>query len=209
MKETVTHALGGARVIPVLKIDDANHALPLAGALIAGGITVLEVTLRTPAAAEAARAMIGAYPEARIGIGTIIDSDGLALAWEMGAAFAVSPGLTPDLAEEAAGLDLPYLPGVSTVSEAMIARDAGFKQLKLFPADLVGGPRLLKAMASLFPDLTFCPTGGITAENMGDYLSQPNVFAIGGSWLAPADRVAAEDWPAITALAQAAVEGKI
>lgn len=206
MTRSVSEVIAGARVIPVLRIDALEQAVPLAGALIAGGLDVLEVTLRTPVAVDAARAMMDAYPQAKVGLGTVTDRAGLAKAEDLGVAFAVSPGLSPDLADAARQSPLPFLPGVSTVSEAMTARQAGFNHLKLFPAELSGGVKLLQSMAPLFAALQFCPTGGVSPANMGEYLAQPNVFAIGGSWLAPADILARGDWAAITDLARAAVD---
>jgi 2-dehydro-3-deoxyphosphogluconate aldolase/(4S)-4-hydroxy-2-oxoglutarate aldolase len=191
-------------VIPVIIVDALADAVPLARALVAGGITVLEVTLRTPVALAAIRAMADAVPDAIVGVGTITKAEDFAAAKVAGAKFGVSPGLTPALIEAARASDLPLLPGVMTPSEVSAARAAGFTELKLFPAQQAGGLGMLKALASPFGDVTFCPTGGVTFENAPDFLALPNVACVGGSWLAPRDAIATGDWPRITALARAA-----
>jgi 2-dehydro-3-deoxyphosphogluconate aldolase/(4S)-4-hydroxy-2-oxoglutarate aldolase len=196
--------LARSKVVPVLTIEDAAHAVPLAEALLEGGIGVLEVTLRTGAALAAVQAIARHVPETIVGVGTITRPEDCARAVEAGAAFAVSPGFTPALAAAAGTAGLPYLPGVATASEVIAARAAGFTALKFFPAHVAGGIAALKAFAPLFPDVVFCPTGGIGPDNLGAYLALANVVAVGGSWMAPADRIAAEDWAAITrATAQA------
>ncbi|GIX13194.1 MAG: ketohydroxyglutarate aldolase [Paracoccaceae bacterium] len=190
-----------APVIPVLTIRDARLAAPLARALSAGGLRALEVTLRTPAALEAIRAMAAAAPDAVVGAGTLTRPDQVAQAVEAGARFGVSPGATPALMEAARAAGLPLLPGVATPSEAMAAMERGFTTLKFFPAEVNGGVAALSAWAAPLAGLKFCPTGGITRANARDYLALSNVLCVGGSWVAPADLVAAEDWRAITRLA--------
>ncbi|MCP5450885.1 MAG: bifunctional 4-hydroxy-2-oxoglutarate aldolase/2-dehydro-3-deoxy-phosphogluconate aldolase [Gammaproteobacteria bacterium] len=192
-------------VIPVLVIEDLARAVPLAQALVAGGVRVLEVTLRTPVALAAIRAIAREVPEVIVGVGTLTRPDEFAMARDAGARFGVSPGLTPALIGAARDSDLPLLPGVMTPSEVMTARAAGFHQLKLFPAQPAGGIDMLKALAGPFPDVIFCPTGGISAETAPDYLALPNVGCVGGSWLTPKIALAAEDWSVITALARQAV----
>ena len=191
-------------VIPVLVIEDLARTVPLAQALVAGGVRVLEVTLRTSVTLAAIRAIAREVPEVIVGVGTLTRPDEFAMARDAGARFGVSPGLTPALIEAARETNLPLLPGVMTPSEVMTARAAGFHQLKLFPAQPAGGIDMLKALAGPFPDVIFCPTGGITAETAPDYLALPNVGCVGGSWLTPKTALAAEDWSVITALAQQA-----
>ena len=193
-----------APVVPVLTVTRPEDAAPLARALVAGGLPVLEVTLRTPAGLEAVAAMCRAVPDAVIGVGTVIRAEELAVAERAGARFAVSPGFTPALAAAAERAGYPFLPGVMTPSELMAARAAGFTALKLFPAQQAGGVGMLRALGAPFPDVAFCPTGGVTAANAAEYLALPNVACVGGSWVAPADRVASGDWGAIEALARAA-----
>jgi 2-dehydro-3-deoxyphosphogluconate aldolase/(4S)-4-hydroxy-2-oxoglutarate aldolase len=192
-------------VVPVIVIDRVEHAVPLARALVAGGVRVLEVTLRTPVALEAISAIAREVDEAIVGVGTVTRASDVVKAIDAGARFGVSPGLTSELIEAAAATDLPLLPGVMTPSEVMAARAAGFAELKLFPAQQAGGIGMLKAMAGPFPEITFCPTGGISAASAPEFLAQPNVACVGGSWLTPREAIAAGDWAAITALARAAV----
>lgn len=189
-------------VIPVIVIDRVDDAVPLAEALVAGGVRVLEVTLRTAAGLPAMAAMARAVPEAIVGAGTVRNVADLRAARDAGAQFAVSPGFVPEVGQASRDLGLPLLPGVATASEVMAAQMQGFDFLKLFPAVPVGGLALLKALAGPFPDVAFCPTGGITPQNAGDFLALPNVRVCGGSWLTPGDIVAQRDWPAITALAR-------
>jgi 2-dehydro-3-deoxyphosphogluconate aldolase/(4S)-4-hydroxy-2-oxoglutarate aldolase len=193
--------LAGSCVIPVLSIETADDAVPLARALIDGGLNVLEVTLRTDCAIEAAKRIIAEVPGAVLGIGTVTRAEEFDKVMALGARFAVSPGLTPALGAAARASGMPYLPGVSTPSEAMAARELGFYEMKLYPAMLSGGPKALMAMAPVFPDVGFCPTGGVTAANLNDFLKLGNVFAVGGTWVAPAELVAGHRWDAITALA--------
>lgn len=191
-------------VIPVMVIDDAAHAIPLAEALVAGGVRVLEVTLRTPAALDAIRAIARAVPQAIVGAGTICRAEDFQRAIDAGAQFGVSPGLTPELIAASRACSLPLLPGVMTPSEVIAARAAGFIALKLFPAQQAGGIGMLKAMSGPLPDVTFCPTGGITAATAPDFLALSNVGCVGGSWLTPKDAIAAGNWKLITELAREA-----
>ncbi len=191
-------------VIPVIVIDQLAHAVPLARALVAGGVKVLEVTLRTPVALDAIAAIAKEVPEAIVGAGTLRTAADAAAAKQAGSRFAVSPGFTAELATACEAQGLPLLPGVSTASEVMMAADAGYRFLKLFPATAVGGTNLLKALAGPFPDIAFCPTGGITVQTAPDFLALPNVKVCGGSWLTPADAVKAGDWDRITRLAKEA-----
>jgi 2-dehydro-3-deoxyphosphogluconate aldolase / (4S)-4-hydroxy-2-oxoglutarate aldolase len=196
--------LARAPVIPVLTVAKLEHAVPLARALAAGGLVVLEVTLRTPCALDAIEAMRAAVPDAIVGVGTLTRPEELAEAERAGAQFGVSPGFAPELAAAARAVSYPLLPGVMTPSELMAARLAGFTALKLFPAQQAGGIGMLKALGAPFPDVVFCPTGGITRATAPEYLALPNVACVGGSWVAPADRVAAGDWSAIEQLAREA-----
>ncbi len=191
-------------VIPVIVIEREQDALPLAEALLAGGVKVLEVTLRTPASLPAIEAIARHLPEAVVGVGTVLNADDARRASEAGARFAVSPGYTAEVGSACKRLDLPLLPGVATSSEIMAALADGFSFLKLFPAEAVGGIPLLKSWTSPFGQVAFCPTGGIIQATAPDYLALPNVRCVGGSWLTPAESVRAGDWARITALAQAA-----
>ena len=191
-------------VIPVIVIEDLAQAVPLAKALVAGGVRVLEVTLRTPAALAAIRAIVREAPEAIVGVGTLTRPEDFTDARDAGACFGVSPGLTPALVEAAWKSGLPLLPGVMTPSDVIAARLAGLGALKLFPAQQAGGIGMLKALGGPFPDVTFCPTGGITAETAPEFLALPNVACIGGSWLAPKAALVAGDWDRITELARQA-----
>ncbi|MBC7514699.1 MAG: bifunctional 4-hydroxy-2-oxoglutarate aldolase/2-dehydro-3-deoxy-phosphogluconate aldolase [Herminiimonas sp.] len=191
-------------VIPVIAIEELAHAVPLAQALVAGGIRVLEVTLRTPFGLAAISAIIAAVPDAIVGVGTLTRPEEFAAARDAGAVFGVSPGLTPELIDAARSSGLPLLPGVMTPSEVMAARAAGFRQLKLFPAVPAGGIGMLNAIAGPLPDVMFCPTGGISAATAPAFLACANVACVGGSWLTPKDAIVAGDWAQITALASAA-----
>jgi 2-dehydro-3-deoxyphosphogluconate aldolase/(4S)-4-hydroxy-2-oxoglutarate aldolase len=191
-------------VIPVIAIDDINHAVPLARALVAGGIRVLEVTLRTAHGLPAIRAMAEQVPDAIVGVGTLTQPAEFAAARDAGAVFGVSPGLTPALIEAAKSSGLPLLPGVMTPSEVMAAREAGFRQLKLFPAMQAGGVGMLNALAGPLGDVMFCPTGGVSQDNAPQCLACRNVACVGGSWLTPKDALVTGDWDRITALARAA-----
>ena len=188
-------------VIPVIVIDEVAQAVPLARALVAGGVRVLEVTLRTRVALDAIRSIASEVPDAIVGVGTISRTEHFAQAIEAGARFGVSPGLTRDLTDAAHASGLPLLPGVMTPSDVIRARSAGFFALKLFPAQQAGGIGMLKALNGPFPDLTFCPTGGVTPASAPSFLALPNVGCVGGSWLTPSAMVKAGAWEAITALA--------
>ncbi|MES2025676.1 MAG: bifunctional 4-hydroxy-2-oxoglutarate aldolase/2-dehydro-3-deoxy-phosphogluconate aldolase [Pseudomonadota bacterium] len=191
-------------VIPVIAIDDLNHAVPLARALVAGGIRVLEVTLRTQHGLAAIRAIAEQVPEAILGVGTLTRREDFVAARDAGAVFGVSPGLTMELIEGSRASGLPLLPGVMTPSEVMSAREVGFYQLKLFPAVPAGGVGMLNAIAGPLPDVLFCPTGGISQETAAQFLACKNVACVGGSWLTPKDALAAGDWARVEALAKAA-----
>jgi 2-dehydro-3-deoxyphosphogluconate aldolase/(4S)-4-hydroxy-2-oxoglutarate aldolase len=193
-----------APVIPVLTIERQADAVPLARALVRGGLRVLEITLRTGVALEALRAIASEVPDAVVGAGTVLNAHQLNDAERAGARFVVSPGCTPGLATAAAASGLPFLPGVQTVSEAMALAERGLTLLKFFPADIAGGLGWLKAVAAPLAGLRFCPTGGIGADSAPAYLALANVACVGGSWVAPKDAVAAQDWPQIERLAAAA-----
>lgn len=194
-----------APIIPVLVIDDVAAARPLAEALIAGGLPVLEVTLRTPAALDAIRAMAG-VPGGHVGAGTLVTPADVRAAKEAGATFGVSPGATDELLAACEAEGLPLLPGAATASEAMALLARGYDMLKFFPAEASGGAPALKAIGAPLPQITFCPTGGITTANAETYLALDNVICAGGSWVAPKDLVAAGRWSEIEALARAAAK---
>lgn len=202
--KSVLEILHISPVIPVIAIDEAEHAVPLARALVAGGLRVLEITLRTAHGLDAIRAIADAVPDAVVGVGTLLDPAEFARARDAGAVFGVSPGLTPALLEASRTSGLPLLPGVMTPSEIMAAREAGFREVKLFPAVPAGGVGMLKAIGGPLPDMMFCPTGGITQESAAAFLVCRNVACIGGSWLTPKDAIAKGDWSRITKLAAAA-----
>jgi len=191
-------------VMPVLTVERAADAVPLARALVKGGLPALEITLRTGAALEAMRAITDEVEGALVGAGTVITPDQVEQVQEAGARFAVSPGCTPALAAATRAAGLAFLPGVQTVSEAMAMSELGFSLLKFFPADAAGGPSWLRAIAAPLPGLRFCPTGGIGPDTAPGYLALANVACIGGSWVAPRDAVAAGDWGRIERLAAAA-----
>jgi 2-dehydro-3-deoxyphosphogluconate aldolase/(4S)-4-hydroxy-2-oxoglutarate aldolase len=191
-------------VIPVIVIERAEHALPMARALFDGGVRVLEVTMRTPAALAAIAAIAQSIPDVIVGAGTVRSDADARAALAAGARFAVSPGFSPRVAAACREIGLALLPGVATASEVMLAADHGFRFLKFFPASAAGGTAMLKAWASVFADISFCPTGGITAASAPDYLALANVAVVGGSWLTPPDALAAVDWPRIESLAREA-----
>jgi 2-dehydro-3-deoxyphosphogluconate aldolase/(4S)-4-hydroxy-2-oxoglutarate aldolase len=194
-------------VVPVLVIKDVEHAVPLAKALIAGGIRVLEVTLRTDAALEVIAKIAKEVPEAIIGAGTVTNREQLQQVIDAGAKFAISPGLTTDLLKAGNEGSIALIPGISSISELMTAVDHGYTHLKFFPAEASGGVKALKAIGGPFPDIKFCPTGGISPSNYNDYLALPSVRCAGGSWLAPEDAMINGDWDKITELAKQAVAG--
>ena len=201
---TTLQVMQAAPVIPVIVLHELRHAVPLAQALVAGGIRILEITLRTPQALDCMRAIAAEVPEAVVGAGTLRSSADVDAALHAGARFGVSPGLTPALARSCRELGLPLLPGVATASDIMAAQEQGLQALKFFPAMQAGGPALLKAWHGPFPEVMFCPTGGVHAGNAGELLALPNVACVGGSWLVPGQALEQGDWPGITALARQA-----
>jgi len=193
-----------APVIPVLVVDDVEQAIPLASALVAGGLRVLEVTLRTPVALQAMQAM-ASVEGAIVGVGTALNGDDLKRAQDHGAQFAVSPGFTTELGIAANQISIPLLPGIATSADIMRALDHGCTELKFFPASQAGGPKMLKALGGPFVEPVFCPTGGINADSAPDYLALENVLCVGGSWVAPAAAIKSGNWAEITALASTAL----
>jgi 2-dehydro-3-deoxyphosphogluconate aldolase/(4S)-4-hydroxy-2-oxoglutarate aldolase len=196
--------LSRVAVVPVITIHDVGRAAQLAQALCAGGLTVLEVTLRSPAALASITAMRRTVPDALVGAGTVVTREQLAAAVAAGSQFLVSPGFSSALAADARATGVPLLPGVATASELIAALDAGIDTVKFFPAEQAGGIPMLKALHAPFPGVMFCPTGGIGAEKASEYLAQPNVVAVGMSSVAPPDLIAAGDFGAITKLARTA-----
>lgn len=203
-RETLARYLALSPVVPVVAVDEPAHAVPLARALVAGGVPAIEVVLRTPAAFEAVRAIAAEVEGAVVGVGTVLAPAQLQAAERAGARFAVSPGASPGLLAAARDSALPWLPGAATASEAMVLQEHGYALLKFFPAEASGGTGALRALHGPLPALRFCATGGIGAHNARDYLALPNVVAVGGSWLAPPALVQAGDWDGITKLARAA-----
>ena len=199
---TALQVMQDAPVIPVIVLNDLAHAVPMAQALVAGGVRMLEVTLRTPQALACIEAIARAVPEAVVGAGTVRSQADALAASRAGARFAVSPGYTPAVGQACRDAGLALLPGVATGSEIMMAQEDGFTELKFFPAMQAGGPALLKAWSGPFFDVRFCPTGGVTQDNAPQLLALPNVVCVGGSWLVPADAMAAGDWGRITELAR-------
>ena len=193
--------LNGQPVIPVLKIDRLDDAVPLARALVRGGLPMIEITLRTRDALECIRRVSGEVENAVVGAGTILDAAQFEAAEKAGSRFIVSPGINSAVLKAAADSDVPLLPGAITPGEIMMAMEAGLDFLKFFPAEQAGGVGFLKALASPFAGVRFCPTGSVSARNVADYLALPNVICVGGSWVAPDDLVKAGDWSAIEALA--------
>ncbi len=196
--------LAGIRVIPVVTVERASQAAALARALAAGGLPVVEVTLRSPAALDAIAEIARQLPEVAIGAGSLRRPAQIVEARGAGAHFGVSPGHTAALLDAAEAIGLPYLPGVASASEAMALHERGYDLVKLFPAGPLGGPATLRALAAPLPEIEFCPTGGIAPDNLADYLACPNVACVGGSWIAPPDLIAAADWTEIEARARAA-----
>lgn len=189
-----TSVLDVVPVMPVVVVDDLAHAVPIARALVAGGLPAIELTLRTPVALDAIAAIAAEVPEILVGAGTIVTPGQSKLALDAGAQFLVSPGATPALLDAMAGTGLPFLPGTATVSEVLAVLEAGFTDMKFFPAEAAGGAPWLKSVAAPVPDARFCPTGGITSATAPAYLALPNVGCVGGSWLTPADVVGRGDW---------------
>jgi 2-dehydro-3-deoxyphosphogluconate aldolase/(4S)-4-hydroxy-2-oxoglutarate aldolase len=198
----MTSLLDRVPVVPVVVIDDLAHAVPLARALARGGLPVVELTLRTPVALDAIRAIAAEVPEVLIGAGTIVEPKQAALAVDAGAAFLVSPGSTPELLDAMEETGVRYLPGVATVSEVLAVYARGLTEMKFFPAEAAGGTAYLKSIGGPLPQVRFCPTGGITRATAASYLALPNVGCVGGSWLTPAAALAAGDWDAIEQLAR-------
>jgi 2-dehydro-3-deoxyphosphogluconate aldolase/(4S)-4-hydroxy-2-oxoglutarate aldolase len=203
-KLTALQVMQDAPVIPVIVLHDVKHAVALARALVAGGIRMLEVTLRTPQALACLEAIAREVPEAVAGAGTVRSAADVQASLNAGARFAVSPGYTHTVGQACRDAGLPLLPGVATGSEIMAAQDDGYNELKFFPAMQAGGPAMLKAWGGPFIDVRFCPTGGVTQANAAEFLALSNVACVGGSWLTPADALAAGDWARITALARGA-----
>lgn len=191
-------------VVPVLIVEDAASAVPLARALVAGGLKAIEITLRTPAALDAVKAVAAEVEGAHVGAGTILNARDYEAAVKAGSTFIVSPGVAPGVLSAAKDSAVPLLPGAATATEVMTLREAGYEVLKFFPAEQAGGAAYLKALSSPLAGTVFCPTGGISLKNAHDYLSLPNVVCVGGSWVAPKDLVAAGDWAGITKLASEA-----
>jgi 2-dehydro-3-deoxyphosphogluconate aldolase/(4S)-4-hydroxy-2-oxoglutarate aldolase len=202
---TSLQVMQDAPVIPVIVLNDVAHAVPMARALVEGGIHMLEVTLRTPQALACIEAIAKAVPDAVVGAGTLRSKADAQAAANAGARFAVSPGYTSALGAACRDLGLPLLPGVATGGEIMAAQEDGFTALKFFPAMQAGGSAMLKAWSGPFFDVKFCPTGGISVQNAADFLALPNVLCVGGSWLVPADAMVLGDWARITTLAREAV----
>jgi 2-dehydro-3-deoxyphosphogluconate aldolase/(4S)-4-hydroxy-2-oxoglutarate aldolase len=201
---TSLQVMQDAPVIPVIVLHDVAHAVPMARALLAGGIRMLEITLRTPQALACMEAIANEVEGAVVGAGTVRSPHDAAAAVKAGARFAVSPGYTPAVGQACKDLGLPLLPGVATGSEIMMAQEGGYTELKFFPAMQAGGSAMLKAWSGPFFDVKFCPTGGVTQQNANDLLSLPNVACVGGSWLVPADALAQGDWARIEKLAREA-----
>lgn len=193
-------------VVPVVVVEDLDHAVPLARALVAGGLPVVELTLRTPVALDAVRAIAAEVPEITLGVGTVCTPAQAEAAAAAGAGFLVSPGTTPDLLRALLGTGLPFLPGTATVSEVLAVLEAGVHEMKFFPAEASGGTAYLSSLASPLAAARFCPTGGITVATAPDYLALPNVGCVGGSWLTPRDALAAGDWARVERLAREAAD---
>jgi 2-dehydro-3-deoxyphosphogluconate aldolase/(4S)-4-hydroxy-2-oxoglutarate aldolase len=200
--EAIDAILSRAPVVPVLRIDDLDDAVPLARALVAGGLPVLEVTLRTAVARAAIERIARDVPEAIVGAGTVLRGDDLVSVTDVGAKFAIAPGATDGLYAAADHAPIPFLPGISTASELMRGLDAGYARFKFFPAEPAGGIGALNAFAGPFAKVKFCPTGGIDAAKAPAYLALPNVITVGGSWMVPKDALHRRDWAAIAALAK-------
>jgi 2-dehydro-3-deoxyphosphogluconate aldolase/(4S)-4-hydroxy-2-oxoglutarate aldolase len=194
-----------ARIMPVVTIETADQAIPLAHALLQGGLSAIEVTLRTPAGLPGIEAIARHVPQMAVGAGTVLSPADLRAVAEVGATFALSPGSTPDLLTAAKTSAIAFVPGVATASEVMAVLAAGLTTMKLFPASIVGGVPMLRALAGPLGDAMFCPTGGVSLDNAAAYLAEPNVLCVGGTWIAPLDLIRAGNWAEITARAAAAV----
>jgi len=202
--EKLLEFLTAQPVIPVLKIERIADAVPLARALAKGGLPAIEITLRTPDAIDAIRLVADEVPEAIVGAGTILSAKDFSKAEDAGAKFIVSPGTTQELLDAARSSRTPFLPGAVTPSEIMAMREEGYRVLKFFPAEQAGGAAFLRSLASPLADMSFCPTGGISLKNAGDYLALPNIVCVGGSWVAPDQELAAHNWAAVEELARQA-----
>ncbi|MGO1070826.1 bifunctional 4-hydroxy-2-oxoglutarate aldolase/2-dehydro-3-deoxy-phosphogluconate aldolase [Lysobacter sp. CA199] len=209
LQQRVAAVLALAPVVPVLVIEELKHAVPLARALVAGGLPAIEVTLRTPVALDAVRAIAAEVEGAAVGVGSVRRPSDFVDALKAGATFAVSPGSSPGLIAAARDIDLPWLPGAATASEAMALLEHGYTQLKFFPAESIGGAAALKSIGAPLPELRFCATGGIGVNNVRDYLALKNVPCVGGSWVAPAAAIKAGDWGQIEVLARQAAKLKV
>ena len=206
-KYTPEEIFAAGPVVPVLVINDVEKAVPLAKALMEGGIKVLEVTLRTPAAIDVIKRIADEVPDSLIGAGTVTNAQQLKAVVDAGAKFAISPGMTADLLKAGMDAEIPLIPGISSTSDLMKGKDAGYTHMKFFPAEASGGVKAIKSISGPFPDVTFCPTGGIGPNNYNDYLALNNVKCVGGSWLAPDDAIESGDWARITQLAKEAIAG--
>lgn len=200
----MTSVLDLAPVVPVVVVDDPADAVPLARALVAGGLPVIEVTLRTPVALDAIRAIATLVPEAVVGAGTVITPESVTESVAAGARFLVSPGWTETLLDAMLASGVPFLPGVSTASEVVALLERGLSEMKFFPAEAAGGTAYLKSLSGPLPQARFCPTGGISLASAGSYLALPNVGCVGGSWMLPADAIASKDWSRVEKLAREA-----
>jgi 2-dehydro-3-deoxyphosphogluconate aldolase/(4S)-4-hydroxy-2-oxoglutarate aldolase len=204
-KISALDVLNTGPVVPVIVINNLDHAVPLAKALVAGGVKVLEVTLRTSVAIEAIRKIAQEVPDAVVGAGTVATEDDLHAVAEAGGVFAISPGLTPTLLTAAINGPIALIPGISTASELMFGMEYGLREFKFFPAEAAGGIKMIKSIGGPFPQATFCPTGGISPDNYKNYLELKNVACVGGSWLAPTDALEQGDYQKITDLARKAI----
>ncbi len=205
MTVDVQALLRKARIMPVVTIETADQAVPLAHALLQGGLTAIEVTLRTPAGLPGIEAIARHVPKMAVGAGTVLSPADLRAVAKVGATFALSPGSTPDLLTAAKTSPITFVPGVATASEVMAVLAAGLTTMKLFPASIVGGVPMLRALAGPLGEAMFCPTGGVSLDNAAAYLAEPNVLCVGGTWIAPLDLIRAGNWAEITARAAAAV----
>lgn len=205
-EQQIRQVLAACPLMPVITIDDPDHAVPLCRSLVEGGLRVLEITLRTEHGVEAIRAVRQALPEALVGAGTVTSLRQFREVEWAGAQFVITPGVTEAILDFAITATVPLLPGVATASDLMLAYSRGYRQFKFFPAEVAGGTRALKAFAGPFPDVIFCPTGGIRQDTAADYLALDNVVTVGGTWLTPADVIARRDWPAITNIARASLD---
>jgi 2-dehydro-3-deoxyphosphogluconate aldolase/(4S)-4-hydroxy-2-oxoglutarate aldolase len=205
MSRTSKEIMAISPLMPVMVINNADHAVPLAKALVAGGLKVLEITLRTDAALESIRRIVAEVPDAVVGAGTIINETTLHAAIDAGAEFIISPGTTPALADAALKTGVAFIPGVATPGEALAMFAKGITEMKFFPAEAAGGIPMLKSIGAPIPQITFCPTGGVNQKNVADYYSQPNVGVVGGSWMCAASLVDAENWDEITRLSVEAI----